>query len=61
VLGQVALVGVHISIVRLRASPETLVARVERRETGLGRERMVRRALELHRRGTCQRGLSSKR
>lgn len=42
-----AVPGAEFCVVRLRARPETLRTRVEVREAGLGRERMLRRALEL--------------
>jgi gluconate kinase len=42
-----AVPGADIRLVRLRARLETLQARVQQREQGLGRDRMLRRALEL--------------
>jgi adenylylsulfate kinase-like enzyme len=42
-----AVPGAAITVVRLRASPETLRQRVERREIGLALEKSLRRTLEL--------------
>jgi adenylylsulfate kinase-like enzyme len=42
-----AVSGAAVLVVRLRASPETLAARVRRRETGSALERHLRRAAEL--------------
>ena len=42
-----AVPGADIRLVRLRARLQTLQARVQQREQGLGRDRMLRRALEL--------------
>jgi hypothetical protein len=42
-----AVPGASITVVRLRASPDTLLRRVEHREIGLAREQSLRRTLEL--------------
>ena len=42
-----AVPGASIVVVRLHASPDTLLRRVERREIGLAREQNLRRTLEL--------------
>lgn len=42
-----AVPGADIHVVRLRARLDTLKARVQQREQGLGRDRMLHRALEL--------------
>ena len=39
--------GGQVTVVRLRATPEVLAARVRRREVGSGLERQLRRAMEL--------------
>ena len=42
--------GADVCVVRLRATADTLAARVKQRETGLGRDRHLQRAVELARR-----------
>jgi Transposase, Mutator family len=42
-----AVPGAEILIIRLRATLETLVTRVRQRETGLARDRLIQRAVEL--------------